>query len=1103
MVDQRILTKTIPPDLSRTLSRPRLVNKITDADTSRIILITGQAAQGKSTLAAEIIRQSGPPGTWMHLDSSDSDPINFFRLLVQSVHAYLPRREASTFLKHSAIEWGTKAPLDRIAALTDVLLDKILVAQPIRIVVDGLDRLADAAESLTLIRHILQRLSPPSILVLVSRRTPPLALESFRMQQQLIHLDNVDLSFTCEEIGRFYSMVYDFRVSSSQQETIRRITDGWVGGLVLVWEALRRVPQKQRNAFIEDGLQDALHSKGLAYFSEEVFSGLDEKRRAFLIRSSVFDTVDPTLLSCCLDPPAEVDAKAIISEMVSRNMFIHPLYDEKSGWGYRYNQLFRDFLLDKFYRVLDTQSRRRFFSKAADLTWNRGHFEESIRFFLLAKAFDKAAAGIKRIAMGLSAQGRFSDLAGWIDHLPEQLVDEDAWLFFYRCVGRRISGGRRNIEAFLQSLQRFDVAGDQRGQLLALAYLIEAAVFIGHPVPELRRWLKSAWQLLEKASHNRLYPFAKALLWMQVAFGHISGTGNIQKGLSASRNAVLLANTIEDERIMVNATIVYVFGCTMAGEFSKAEKELAGIQKMMVAAYPEYRALRHLVRAELALSKGDLERARELLEVNQEAIEKFGLLFLYPIQVDLFGLLQIHQGRFDAVGGTAHHLNDVATLAANPLYNGLALRLLALKAYHLEFYERALSLAEQAVEIIEQSIGESIHLFRSRLVLGMAAYHLGKFDVARDCLEAACRFFDRVASQLSLTEARLGLSLVARGVGDEARAETNLEWAVATVSAKGYTVFPILSNRDVIAACMPAFDHPIANIALVRLLLDRLSTAPFSQKAGSAKRLKKAFLRIQGARFDFEIRTFGAFEVRRGNGDLIPEKNWSGLRQKLLLKAILVHGCREIPKDVLMDTLWPESSQSAALKRFKITLHRLRRSLQPDRRASEGGSYILLKDGLVSLDLERCRVDVNDFLTACDQIRQVQREDNDFKLLSVCRRAADLYRGDFLPEEPYLSPVEVKRAALRQRYLSVLKEMVALFERKGDLEEAIRCCSAVVREDPLAEQIHQKLMRLLVQRGRHSAAVKVYRDLAAALAQELDTHPDPATTRLYHSIVEH
>ncbi len=650
-----------------------------------------------------------------------------------------------------------------------------------------------------------------------------------------------------------------------------------------------------------------------------------------------------------------------------------------------------------------------------------GISRRAIRFFLKAEAFDKAAAGIKKIAMGLSAQGRFADLAGWIDILPDALVDQDAWLFFYRAVGRRIIGGRRNIHAFSRALDRFKVEGDQRGQLLALAYLIEAAVFLGHPAPALNPWLESAWTLLERVSGNRYYAFAKAVLWMQVAFGYISGTGDLQKGLSACRNAMLLANTIGDETLTVNATIIHVFGFTMAGEFEAAEKALATIQKLVAAAYPEYRALRNLVRIKLALSKGDLERAQQMLDANQEDIDKFGLLFLYPIHVDFSGLLQIHQRRFDAVGRTAHHLKDVAMLAANPLYNGLALRLRALKAYHQGHFERARMWAEQGVEVIAHSQGESIHLFRSRLILGMVAYHLDDLSGARKTLESAHDFFSRVFSHLSLVEARLGLSLVARAMGEAGEAEGHLESALALAASKGYEAFPILSAGDVAAACSAAIPHPRAEIAgLARCLMARLplqTPAPAAGNQGDAglpDQRPTVRGETDGTRFHFEIRTLGGFEVRLNGGDVIADAQWTGHRQKLLLKAILVNGCREIPKDILMDALWPDSSHEAALKRFKVTLHRLRRILEPDVDYRSVSSCISLKDNLVSLDMGRCRVDVNDFLAACDQIRQLKRDDDDRRLLRACQRAADIYRGDFLPEEPYLGWAEMKRARFKR-----------------------------------------------------------------------------------------
>ncbi|MCB2147151.1 MAG: hypothetical protein KQI81_11805 [Deltaproteobacteria bacterium] len=1108
MVDARTLSRTTQPGQTRAIPRPRLIQRITGASAARVILITGQAAQGKSTLAAELARQPGPTSAWMHLDSADSDPVNFFRLLVHSLKASRPSLDATVFLKNPAIALGTETGSGRITELASVFLNEIITQAPVRIVMDGLDRLSGNAESLRIIDRILGNISPPSCLVLVSRETPPLTLEQLRIRQELVVLNNDDLAFTTEEIFRFYSDLYGLRLAAPQLARIRQITDGWAGGLVLVWEALSHIPEPQRIDFIDTGLPVAMRGERLAYFSEAVFSGLDETTRNFLIRSAIFDTIDPKKTASYLQnqPVGEVDA--ILTTMVRQNLFIHPLSDMQSGLRYRYNQLFRDFLLDKFHCILDRDEQRKLLVRAADLDWDSGNYEGAIRFFLQAEAFEKAAAGIKKIAMGLSAQGRFADLAGWIDILPADLVHDDAWLSFYRAVGRRIRGGRRNIKAFSRALDRFKAEGDHRGQLLALAYLIEAAVFIGHPAVMLNRWLDEAWSMLERVSGNRYYPFAKAVLWMQVAFGYLSGASDLQKGLSACRNALLLANTIQDETLTVNATIIHVFGLTLTGEFTAAEKALATIHHLVAAAYPEYRALKNIVRMKLSLSKGDLDLAQRLLDANQEDIDKFGLLFLYPIHVDLSGLLQIHQRRFDAVGRTTGHLKDVATLAANPFYNGLALRLRALKAYHQAHFEGARLWAEQAVDVIAQSLGESIHLFRCRLILGMAAYHLKDLAVARQALASARDFFSRVSSRLSLAEAHLGLSLVERAMGNGSAADRQLESALAVAASQGYEAFPILAARDIVAACAPALQSTRSEMArLAHRLMDHLplqlpgsSLADAADKGNPTPR-PPAAVDSDDPRAGLVIQTLGGFEVRRNGGEAIADAQWAGIRQKLLLKAILVNGCREIPKDILMDALWPDSSHDAALKRFKVTLHRLRRILEPEVDHRAGLSCIVLKDNLVSLDMGRCRVDVNDFLEACDQIRQLKRDDDDERILSACRRAADIYRGDFLPEELYLSWAEMKRAALKDQYLAVLMEMVSLLERKGDLDEAARHCGIVIQADPLAEQACQRLMRLLHRQGRRSAALKIYRDLEKTLAAELDTVPDPATTRIFHEII--
>ncbi|BBO77220.1 hypothetical protein DSCW_46370 [Desulfosarcina widdelii] len=1098
MVDVRTTAKTTLPDLTRAIFRQRLIQRITAANSARVILITGQAAQGKTTLAAGLARQPGPACAWMHLDASDRDPMNLFRLLAHALATSLAETDVSAFLKNPAISFGSKTGSGRIAEMAGALLEEITARGPVRVVMDGIDALGGNADSLAIVERVLDAVAPPGCLILVSRETLPLKLESMRIRRELFELTNDDLAFSPEEIHRFFLDLYGLRLEDSQLTRISQLTDGWAGGLVLVWEALRHISENQRGAFIENGLPEALRGERLNYFSEAVFSGLNAATRAFLIRSAIFDTIDSRIaLRCLQEQPAE-DAAAILNGLVRQNLFIQQLYDPKTGWGYRYNQLFRDFLLDKFHHTIDSQTQRTFLVRAANLAWDEGNFEEAIRFFLKAGAFDKAAAGIKKIAMGLSAQGRFADLSGWIEILPDRMVDDDTWLVFYKAMGQRISGGRKNIDAFSSAYHRFKEEGERRGQLLSLAYLIEAAVFLGHPTADLKRWLKAAWTLLETVSGNRYYPFAKTVLWTQVAFGSLSVAGDLQKGLSACRNALLLANTIGDDTLTVNATIIHVFGLALTGEFAAAEKELAAIDRLVGAAYPEYRALKNVVHMDLALSQGDLAGAQRLLDINQEDIDTFGLLFLYPIHVDLSGQLQIHQRRFDDLAQTTRHLQDVATLAANPFYHGLAQRLRSLNAYHQGRFELAHKWAQKAARKIDRSLGDSVHLFRCRLIEGMAAYHLDDPADARRALESARELFSRVSSNLSLVEACLGLSLVERAQGNTAEADRLLESALTMAASRGYRTLPILAAPDILAACSPAHGNERPELARMA----RLLTETLPAEKTTPPRPAETVDTVEAAGAQIHIHTLGRFEVRRENDDVISDGQWGGNRQKLMLKAIVVNGCREIPKDILMDAIWPDSGTDAALGRFKVTLHRLRKILEPDMNGRKGASCISLKDNRVSLDSERCRVDVNDFLAACDEVRQVKQEDDDGRSLSACQRAIEIYGGDFLPEEPYLSWAEMKRSALRDQYLGVLMEMAILFERKNDLEQAVNCCRRAIQTDPLAEHFHQRLMRLLRRQGLNSAVVKVYRDLTAKLAVELDTMPDPATTRIYEDMIK-
>lgn len=72
------------------------------------------------------------------------------------------------------------------------------------------------------------------------------------------------------------------------------------------------------------------------------------------------------------------------------------------------------------------------------------------------------------------------------------------------------------------------------------------------------------------------------------------------------------------------------------------------------------------------------------------------------------------------------------------------------------------------------------------------------------------------------------------------------------------------------------------------------------------------------------IRTVGEFVVEI-KGRRIYDRDWKGLRTKLLLTALVAEGCYKIPAVRLADRLWPDSEGDRAMQNLKVALHRLRR----------------------------------------------------------------------------------------------------------------------------------------------------------------------------------
>lgn len=79
----------------------------------------------------------------------------------------------------------------------------------------------------------------------------------------------------------------------------------------------------------------------------------------------------------------------------------------------------------------------------------------------------------------------------------------------------------------------------------------------------------------------------------------------------------------------------------------------------------------------------------------------------------------------------------------------------------------------------------------------------------------------------------------------------------------------------------------------------------------------------------------------------IPDEAWPPRGARNLLFLLLISPRYSLPRDRVLDLLWPESSPEAASNALYKALHALRRVLEPDLRTGRGSSYIATDGDLI------------------------------------------------------------------------------------------------------------------------------------------------------------
>lgn len=246
------------------------------------------------------------------------------------------------------------------------------------------------------------------------------------------------------------------------------------------------------------------------------------------------------------------------------------------------------------------------------------------------------------------------------------------------------------------------------------------------------------------------------------------------------------------------------------------------------------------------------------------------------------------------------------------------------------------------------------------------------------------------------------------------------------------------------------------------------------------------------------VRLFGGLEVTVA-GTAVPDESWRKRKVRLLLTMLASRCGQDIPRDVLLERLWPEMDDERARRNFYVTWSAIKRALA--KRGSSSSEPLLRSSGGVCRITRAVRVDLEDFDEAVAALRTADMARDVAGTLAAAHALTRIYRGELLPGDIYEEWFSEIRERTRHDFCDAMMVAARAAETTGDPDEALQFLRRAGAADPWREDIYQAMMRCQMLSGQRSRAIETYIACRGRLVEDLGIDPSAETTRLYEAVL--
>jgi DNA-binding SARP family transcriptional activator len=1088
------------------LYRPRVSKALAEALNYRLTILLAGAGYGKSTALAGLSKEFKLL-IWYQVVERDSDPVIFLLHLCHATQLAFPDLEGLPIPFLEA--WDGSQGVFPWMGVLDQYLNALgeYLSEPALLVLDDIPQAAGSNE----IAHLADRLTalaPPYLHILMAGR-PPLTLPNltrWRLQGEVLTIEQALLAFNAEEIGQLFAQHFKVELTPEEIQAVLAFTEGWAIALQLIWQSMR----SGSSPSLEEALSGQTKSGGrlagnsreslFAILAREVFEGQPTDVREFLLISATLREMTVEACEALRSSAgfARRDCAAMLDYLRRQELFVF----EHSDGSLRYHHIFHEFLKEQ----ASIQQRRDWHLRAAQYYENNQNVDQAVQHYLQAEAWEPAAALLEKHGANLVAGGRLDSLAVLIDSLPPEMLHQYPGLLFILGDLARL---RSRFDEALGWYQQAEAIWRGRGQIGGVGRALrgQARVYLDTVNPS------RAEELLEQAirlSDGIDDRNAQVRLYELLAENKLNaGRVGEAEGLR------LKADLLRQEGPSDSQLLFRVYLRTGKLEQARLGLEERAMDEQMQPVHTP-RSHRETLLL-LSLINAFLGRAEQAYQTAVKGTQRGSTL--HSPFVKAVGLMRQGHALMLPDLNTAGTLNERYPLAiekfeqAVEISRNLAVPRLRVEAYwglcRAHGYQGSLGEAQQAAQDgleIASAAGDEWIASLIRLAMGASLVLAGRSEIAEQWLGRALAGFQECSDIFGMTATRVWLCLVwfrqrTLGAGVERamvspRLAQNLPEALAACRSSQY---------DFLFTRSSLLGPPDTRVFVPLLLLARSQGWEANYITHLLDQMGLAEILFHPG-YQLRVSTLGAFMVWRGD-ELIQPGQWRREKARQLFQLFLTRAENAwrgeyLEREQIMEFLWSDADPLIAQRNFKIALNTLYQTLEPEREPGSESAYIAREGTAYGLRSESDMwCDAEEFSRLVRQVDAGQEKDSE-AMLEPMELAVQLYMGEYLPELRYETWAQAKRSQLATLFLQTAEKLAEIYLNKGRYEEVIALCQRMLVQDDCWERAYRCLMLAYYGMGDHGQMGRAYQRCVQVLAEELDVSPSMETQALYLKLTQ-